>query len=225
MTDRICVVCFDLDGTLIDASEDLAWSVNEVMAALGRPQHSIETVASYLGNGMPRLVHRALMGSMHEDAPEDLHAEAVQQFRRAYAACGHVRTRVLDGAGACLEMLRCRGVHTAITTNKPQSALEHVMDALGAQLPVDGLYGGDHVWPRKPDPTMLKEAQRLGGGGPMVLVGDSVTDRDAATAAGVPFLAVRGGFNHGIPIDDCLEADALVFDDLHGVQEWLERHT
>lgn len=224
MADRITVVCFDLDGTLIDACEDLAWSINEAMTALGRGGHDIGTVQSWLGNGMPRLVHRALTGTMDDDAPKRLHDEAVSQFRTAYASCGHSRTRVLEGACECIEMLRDRGVFTAVTSNKPQDAVEDVMRTLSNVLQVDALFGGEHLWPRKPDPAMLLAARTAGGGGSAVLVGDSITDRDAARAAGIPFLAVRGGYNHGAPIDACLDGDELLFDDLHGVQQWLEGH-
>jgi phosphoglycolate phosphatase-like HAD superfamily hydrolase len=72
---------------------------------------------------------------------------------------------------------------------------------------------------------MLYAAKAAGGGGTMVLVGDSVTDRDAAMNAGVPFLAVRGGFNHGSDIADMVLDASMVFDDLHGVSRWLEMRT
>jgi phosphoglycolate phosphatase len=219
---RISVVCFDLDGTLIDATEDLTHAVNVAMDHLDKPHHTAETVGSWLGNGMPRLIHRAITGTHDDDAPTEVHADTVAVFRRAYASSGHTRTRVLPGAQEILRMLRERGVHTALTTNKPLDAAQSVVGALGDQLFFDGVYGGEADWPRKPHPSMLQAAQHAGGGGTTILVGDSITDRDAAAAAGIDFIAVRGGFNHGDDIADCVAPGTPVFDDLHGVQRWLE---
>jgi len=223
--DRIAVVCFDLDGTLIDATKDLTNAVNVAMGNLGKPPHTVETVGGWLGNGLPRLIHRAVTGTMDDDAPDVMHAEAMAEFRKAYAASGHTGTRVLAGATEVLTMLRKRGVFTAVTTNKPMDAAQAVVAALRDQLPIDAVFGGEHDWPRKPDPAMLQAAQRAGGGGMSILVGDSITDRDAADAAGMQFVAVRGGFNHGTDIADCLAPNTLVFDDLHDVQVWLEART
>ena len=219
---HISVVCFDLDGTLIDATEDLANAVNVVMEHFGHSLHTVSTVGGWLGNGMPQLIHRALTKSLDGLAPNAQHIEAVAVFRKAYAASGHVSTRVLPGATDVLGMLRDRQVFTAVTTNKPYDAAHSVLSTLREELPVDAVYGGEADWPRKPDPSMLYAARQAGGGGLTVLVGDSVTDRDAAAAAGMPFLAVRGGFNHGIDIADCIAPDTPVFDDLNGVKIWLE---
>jgi phosphoglycolate phosphatase len=122
-------------------------------------------------------------------------------------------------------MLRDRSVMVAVTTNKPHDAACAVIEAMGDALPVDAVFGAEQEWPRKPDPAMLHAAKAAGGGGTMVLVGDSVTDRDAAMNAGVPFLAVRGGFNHGGDIADMVLNASMVFDDLHGVSRWLEIRT
>lgn len=222
MAERFSVVLFDLDGTLIDAVEDLAEAVNAAMVQLDRPRCNPEQIGSWLGNGLSRLLHRALTGDMDGDAAEALHADAITRFRAKYIVCGHARTRVLAGATELLQLLRDRNVFTAITTNKPQDATESVIAALGEQLPVDAVFGAEHQWPRKPEPDMLHAAIAAGGGGQAVLVGDSVTDRDAAANAGIAFVAVRGGYNHGCDIADVLEAGTPVFDDLHGVRQWLE---
>ena len=218
----ISIVCFDLDGTLIDATEDLTNAVNIAMEHFGKPPHTVETVGRWLGNGMPWLIHRALTGSLDDNAPEAQHTEAVSVFRKAYAESGHTSTRVLPGATDVLRMLRERHVFIVVTTNKPLDAAHSVIAALKEQLPVDAVYGGEADWPRKPDPSMLYAAREAGGRGLTVLVGDSITDRDAAAAAGMQFIAVRGGFNHGSDIADCLAPDTPVFDDLGGVKAWLE---
>ena len=217
------IVLFDLDGTLINAVHDLTESVNVAMERMGRAPHDVETVGSWLGNGMPRLLHRALTLDMHADANASDHATCVAHFREAYATCGHHKTQVLPGATALLQWLREAGWFTAITTNKPQDAAECVQAAMAGAMPVDAVYGGEHLWPRKPDPAMLFAARDAGGGGEAVLVGDSVTDRDAAANAGMRFVGVRGGFNHGCDLQDNMPADGLVFDSLVDVHAWLEQ--
>lgn len=222
VAEHFSVVLFDLDGTLIDAVEDLAEAANAALVQLGRPQRSLEQIGSWLGNGLSPLLHRALTGDMDGEAEEALHADAITRFRAKYLVCGHARTRIRPGATELLQLLHDRNVFTAITTNKPQDATESVIAALGEQLPVDAVLGAENRWPRKPEPEMLHAAIAAGGGGHGVLVGDSVTDRDAAANAGIAFVAVRGGYNHGCDIADVLEAGTPVFDDLHGVRQWLE---
>ena len=225
MADHIGTVCFDLDGTLIDAVQDLASATNAAMDSMGRAPVSVQQVGDWVGNGLARLLHRALSDDMHIDADPQLHSRAMGLFRRAYADSPHDGTKVFDGATELLEVLRQRGVMVAVTTNKPHDLACSVLAALREALPVDAVFGAEHDWPRKPDPDMLHAAQAAGGGRPMVLVGDSVTDRDAAMNAGVPFLAVRGGFNHGNDIADMVEEASMVFDDLHAVRHWFEART
>lgn len=216
------MVLFDLDGTLIDAVEDIADAVNAALLQTNRELRSREQIGSWLGNGLSILLHRALTGDMNGKADDAAHIDVTDRFRRAYTGSGHTKTRVLPGATELLHELRLRNVFTAIVTNKPQDTTESVMAAIGEALPVDAVFGAEHDWPRKPDPGMLHAATQAGGGGAAVMIGDSVTDRDAAANAPMPFVAVRGGYNHGGDIADTVQSGTPVFDDLHGVRQWLE---
>ena len=221
MAEQFSVVLFDLDGTLIDAVEDIADAVNTALSQTNHDPRSREQIGSWLGNGLSLLLHRALTGDMDGRAADALHADTTTRFRKAYIDSGHVKTRVLPGATELLHELRSRNVFTAIVTNKPQDTTESVMASIGKALPVDAVFGAEHHWPRKPEPDMLHAAAQAGGG-TAVMVGDSVTDRDAAANASMPFVAVRGGYNHGGDIADMVTAGTPVFDDLHGVRQWLE---
>jgi phosphoglycolate phosphatase len=222
MAERFSVVLFDLDGTLIDAVEDLADAINAALVQMNHEPRSCEQIGGWLGNGLSILLHRALTGDMDGLADDAVHADVTTRFRRAYIGSGHAKTRVLPGATELLQELRLRKVFTAIVTNKPQDTTESVMASIGEALPVDAVFGAEHDWPRKPEPGMLHAATQAGGGGAAVMIGDSVTDRDAAANASMPFVAVRGGYNHGGDIADMVPAGTPVFDNLHGVGQWLE---
>lgn len=207
------VAVFDLDGTLADTGADLIAAAN---AALGAPLlDPLRHRASAFAGG--RAMLRAGLGLGREDEVERLYPVLLE----AYAGALAVETCLYDGAEAALDALAAAGWRLAICTNKPEGLARALLGALGALDRFPVLLGADTLPWKKPDPRHLLEAVALSGGTPgrAVLVGDTVTDRKAARAAGIPCVLV--GFGPGEVAS--LEAEAVIdhFDELPAVLERL----
>lgn len=186
------VVAFDLDGTLADTSPDLTEALNHMLVQLGRNPVPGARVIEMVGRGMRNLIERALAatGLITPAAVE----EALPIFLEYYEAHIADRSRPYEGAEAALDLLAARGAKLAICTNKPEYLTRKLLAAFGWSERFAGVVGGDTLALRKPDAAPLLEAIRQAGGGPAVLVGDSITDIQTAAAAGLPCVAVTFGF-------------------------------
>ena len=112
-----------------------------------------------------------------------------------YAREISTHTRLYDGAMDAVAMLKSRGYLVAICTNKPEGLARELLGRLGVLEHFGAMLGADSLAVRKPDPEHLFETVRRAGGAPerCVLIGDSVTDRNTSTAAGVPSILVTFG--------------------------------
>jgi phosphoglycolate phosphatase len=214
-------VLFDLDGTLIDSVEDIHVAVNALLAELGFATRTRDEVAMWVGNGARMLVERAMSGRLEGFAEladaSALHAAAdaaMPRFRAIYEAICVDHTVPLDGAHASLEMVRACGLTAAIVTNKPLAPTERIVDALGWRPFVSVVLGGDSLPVRKPNPAPLTEAMRRLGARHAWMVGDSANDVGAARAALIPSIVVRGGYNHGRPVEELDPAPEVIVDTL-----------
>jgi phosphoglycolate phosphatase len=201
-------VVFDLDGTLVDSSADLAASLNHALAAMGRPTVDLATVRGLIGRGARMLIREALaLGGETGDA---LVARAHPIFLAHYA--DHLRdaTRPYPGVEAALDALAAAGARLAICTNKPERLALKLVMMLGWRRRFAAIVGADTLAVRKPDPAPLREAVARAGGGRAAMIGDSITDADTARAAGLPFVAVSFGFADR-PVA-ALGADAVIDD-------------
>lgn len=216
------MVLLDLDGTLVDSVPDLAVSVNRMMAQLGRPAHSETSVRHWVGNGVERLVMRALTGELWVDPPAAEFEQAMPLFREAYAEVNGHESRLFPGVREGLEYLRGAGYRLGCVTNKAEAFTLPLLRALD----VDGFFGiivsGDTLPQKKPDPApLLYAAQKLGASAATsLMVGDSEHDVKAARAAGFQVVCVSYGYNHGVPITEA-NPDAVV-DSLAQIRALLE---
>lgn len=189
---RLRLVVFDLDGTLVDSSEDLATAVNRMLATLaaGTPPLSHPQVRSFIGNGARVLVGRALQAAGLDHGLD----QALPAFLAAYRGCLLDRTRFYPGVLAALEALR--PVPLAVLTNKPGDLSRELLAGLGAADRFVRVIGGGDA-PRKPDPTGLHELRALCGAAAeeTVLVGDSAVDVATGRAASVFTVGVLCGFD------------------------------
>jgi phosphoglycolate phosphatase len=199
-------VIFDLDGTLADTAPDLAGALNHMLAQMGRASIPAEKVRPMIGQGVRALVRRGLAAT--GEADEALVDRGLSIFLRHYEAHIADHSRPFEGVEAALDALAERGAKLAICTLKLESLTRKLVAALGWQERFAALIGGDTLPQRKPDPAPVREALARAGGGRAVFVGDSISDTDAARAAGIPCVAVTFGFSDR-PADQ-LGATALI---------------
>ena len=200
------VVVFDLDGTLADTALDLTASLNHALRALGRPPIPAEQVRRMVGHGVRALLSKGLAAT--GEVSDDLIEQNLPLLLQYYADHIADHTRPYDGVEAALTALDAQGVKLAICTNKLESLTHALVTTLGWQGRFAAIIGGDTLPQRKPDPAPVHEAIARAGGGRAAFVGDSISDTDAARAAGIPCVALTFGFSDR-PADQ-LGANALI---------------
>ena len=183
------IIVFDLDGTLIDSSRDLAESIGELLEGYGaRPLPTTE-VLTMVGEGAPLLVRRALARSNLNPPPD----QALARFMQIYDRRLMDHTVPYEGTREALALVLRRGP-LAVLTNKPLGPSIGILEALGLRGFFSRVIGGDSEYGRKPDPKGLLSLQPLAPGDQIVMVGDSPADWKVAEAASVPFVFARFGF-------------------------------
>jgi len=190
----IKLVIFDLDGTLIDSRLDLIQSVNAMLQHFKHPELPGEIVASYVGDGAPMLVRRAL------GDPDDEHffKEALEFFLSYYREHKLDHTRVYDGIPEALKQIQSNGTarKMAVLSNKPVHPSRAIVDALGLADFFVQVYGGNSFETKKPDPlgvnTLLKETGTASE--QAMIVGDSSIDVLTGRNAGIATCGVTYGF-------------------------------
>jgi phosphoglycolate phosphatase len=186
------LLIFDLDGTLIDSSQDLVISTNAMLRHLGRPEIDEKTVNSYVGDGAPKLVRRVLGGNP-SDAEFDT---AYSFFIRYYRAHSLEHTDLYPGIREALDELRGPDTVLAVLTNKPVKISYDILAGLNVADYFFRVYGGDSFPSKKPDPvgieTLVREANVERDSA--VMIGDSSIDIATAKNAGVRSVGVSWGF-------------------------------
>ena len=200
---------FDLDGTLADTAPDLLGATNAVLAARGRPLLDLGHLRHMVGFGAHALIGQAMEASGAPVTEAQMPA-LTDIFIAHYTTHIADGTRLFPGVAQTLASLKAGGARLAVLTNKPQS----LTDLLLPQLELEGLfaavYGAGRKTYTKPDPRIFHDVVEDCGGGPAVMIGDSITDLNTARAASVPCILMSYGFTP-VPAKD-LGAD-LVLDD------------
>jgi phosphoglycolate phosphatase len=182
---------FDLDGTLVDSKTDLVNSVNATRAFMNLGPLAEGVVASYVGNGAPMLVRRAL-----PDASEDDLARGLRYFLDYYREHMLDYTTLYPGVREALDQLHTADVPLAILTNKPVRFSVHMMEGLGLDTHFFRIYGGNSFAEKKPHPMGIDLLVAESGADRTrtVMVGDSSVDILTARNAGVKACGVAWGF-------------------------------
>lgn len=192
--DRIRLLIFDLDGTLVDSRQDLANSVNAMLRWLGRPELPCDLIASYIGDGAPMLVRRAL----GDPDDETLVKNAIEYFMLWYREHKLDTTYVYPGMLDALRALRGNnGLERkmAVLSNKPVNPSRAIVEALGMGEYFFQTYGGNSFQTKKPDPFGALKLCEEASVKPIeaVMIGDSSNDILTARNAGMWSIGVRYG--------------------------------
>jgi len=213
------IVGFDLDGTLLDTSGDLAAAVNHALASAGRPTLRVEQIRPMIGGGSRHMLAQgmAATGGCTEAELDVLQRRLLDYYEANIAN----ETRPFPGLLDALDRLADRGVRLGVMTNKLEHLARRVLDALDLTARFDCVIGGDTVGVAKPDPAPIHAMVERCDGGRAAFVGDSIYDVRAAQAAGLPVVACSFGFLQQ-PVET-LGADAVIdgFDNLIATLERL----
>ena len=184
---------FDLDGTLLDTLGDLAASVNYALRSHGMPEHSLDDVRRFVGNGVRRLMERAIP----EGVENPLFDATFATFRQYYMAHSLDTTRPYDGIPETLAELRRRGCYIAVVSNKMMAATVELCrhffpDTVEVAI---GEHEAEGIRKKPAPDTVFAALRQLGVGKEQaVYVGDSDVDIQTATNAGLPCISVLWGF-------------------------------
>ena len=188
------IIIFDLDGTLINTIDDLGQACNYALAACGFPTHKIENYPRLVGNGINKLIERALPEKLRQE-------ETVMQVREYFVPyydehnCDY--TRPYEGIPQLLKTLKEQGHYLAVASNKYQAATEKIVAQLFPGI-FDIVLGERENIARKPDPQIvydiLSTLNTQLSTTNCLYIGDSLVDAQTAKAANLPFVACTWGF-------------------------------
>lgn len=208
-------LALDLDGTLVDTAPDLIGVLNAMLAEEGLPPRPVAAARHLVGHGARRLLEHGYeeAGLSVSVAPDD---PRMDRFVALYRDRIADESRPFPGVIQTLDDLAHRGARLVVCTNKRTDLSVALLSELGLADRFAAIVGPDAVSARKPSGAHAREAVLMGGGDPAraVMVGDSLTDLDAARDAGVPVVLVSFGYSD-VPIAQ-LNADAVIdrFDQL-----------
>lgn len=215
------MVLIDLDGTLVDTVPDLAYCIDQTMLQLKLSARGEEAVRHWVGNGVERLVKRALVNALDGEPRPALYQTALPLFKSLYASNTSVRSRLYGGVLEGLDYLKKRNYRLGCVTNKAREFSAPLLHDLDIAKYFELIICGDDTVRKKPDPLPLITAAEKMQVNPekALMVGDSVSDVNAARAAGFQIICLSYGYNHGedirsygpdAVIDSMIELETLI---------------
>lgn len=212
------LIAFDLDGTLIDSSRDLADSVNDLLVEIGAAPLPRDSITKMVGAGARVLVRRALAAAGLPETPD-----AVERFLAIYDTRLLNHTTPYEGIADVVRAAR-EHARVAVLTNKPLDPSEKVLAGLGLRDLFDDVIGSGGPFPRKPDPAALRALMERAGATPerTLMVGDSKIDFETARNAAARCCLVAYGFsNHTLEGVDA--GGAWIVQDASGLADVIRR--
>ncbi len=186
-------IIFDLDGTLLNTIDDLANSTNYALQSLGYPVHGLWVYPSMVGNGVKKLIERALP---QEARTEKIIGDTLAAFRAHYDEHCCDATKPYPGIEELLADLTARGINLAVTSNKYNEAVEKIIHHYFPNANFRAILGSTEGMPRKPDPSIVFKALSMcpTPKAQVLYVGDSGVDMETARRACVESVGVTWGF-------------------------------
>lgn len=205
-------IVIDLDGTLLHTAPELAEAANRMLRDMGRAPVSQDLLKSYIGNGIHWLVKRALTGDMHAEPDSALFDQALPIYEKHYTelACS---SQPFQNVVKGLDAMKAAGFRLGCITNKVERYTTPILKSAGLAKYFEIVVAGDTLPEKKPHPMPLLHSAKFFGVPieNLLLVGDSLSDAQAARAAGCPIICVPYGYNHGEPVET-LNVDAVIPD-------------
>jgi phosphoglycolate phosphatase len=186
-------IIFDLDGTLLDTLDDLADSMNTVLKGFGFPRHEISAYKYFIGNGIEKLVERALPDSQRD---ENMLKRATEEMKAVYSRNWAEKTHPYEGILALLDSCVDRGLQMNILSNKPDGPTQKAVSHFFAQWHFEVVWGARPSVPKKPDPSAALEISARLGVSPQdfLYLGDSQVDMLTAVSANMYAVGALWGF-------------------------------
>ncbi len=215
------VIMIDVDGTLVDSVPDLAYCVDEMMVELGMERRGEDKVRHWVGNGVSKLVERAISGELEGQLNKELFNKAYPIFLNYYAENTAKRTCLYKGVREGLDYLSSQGYYLGCVTNKATQFTHPLLKELGIFDYFKIVISGDTLTKKKPDPMPLLYGAEYFGVRPeeCLMIGDSVSDVKASRSAGFDIICMSYGYNHGNNIAD--EKPDLVIDSMTELGKYL----
>jgi len=184
---------FDLDGTLLNTIADLGTAANHALAANNFPTHPVESYPMMVGNGVRRLIERALPSESRSDATVD---RLLVDFRSFYDDHLHDLTEPYPDIPSLLAALADRGIALAVASNKYESAVRRLISHFFPSVPFVAVCGQVDNCPVKPDPSIVFRilSEHPAPKAQVIYIGDSAVDIETARRACVESVGVSWGF-------------------------------
>ena len=202
------LIVFDLDGTLVDSSPDIAIAINKMLSTLNQTTYSEQQIKQWLGHGATMLIKCALTGELDPEIEPTNLQQAMSLYFNFYSANICVNSQLYTGAKEGLEQFKVAGIKLACVTNKPALLTIPLLTKIGIKNYFQFIASGDTFHVMKPDPLPLFEAAKSVGvtAENALMVGDSISDIQAGKRAGFKTALVPYGYI-GKYVPDELDAD------------------
>ena len=187
-------IIFDLDGTLADTAPDLLAALNHSVRDHGFPEFTLHEIGHLVGQGSIAMIRRAF--ALHElPLGDELLSRLHKEFLVHYEANIAVHSKLFPGALDLMDALASDGHKLCVCTNKYESMAKRLLEDLKVSPYFSAVTGGDTFEFRKPDGRHLRETLALADAARGIMIGDTITDADAAKNAGIPLILVDFGYS------------------------------
>lgn len=200
--ENIKLICFDLDGTLVDSVPDLRLALNAMLDEYQLPHCQDQQIKNWVGNGLPKLVERALVFVGKSEFDDLFFKQALSAFEKHYSTYLNSASTLYKDVPQTLQTLKSRGYKIALVTNKAEQFLPELLNNFQISDYFDLLLGGDTLAENKPHPMQVNFAceKFKVSKAETVMVGDSKNDILAGQNALVKTIALTYGYNYGEPV-------------------------